>query len=697
MNFSTDLPNSFETLKPLADLLRMAVVSLTIILERRMRLQRKSFAVLSVILTSSAVAAAEQANPLLHPLFSDRAVLQRDRPVPVWGWSTPGAEVRVQLSGPGLSLPLVTGTADEHGRWLVKLPPQVAGITAELRVSSGPVTASATNLIFGDVWLCGGQSNMEWTVKTAKDLPAEKSQANYPALRCISIAKTNSGRPQDLIRGAWKATTPDTVTGFTAVGYFFGRQLHQDLQVPIGLVSSNWGGTPGECWASAEALAALPDYAPAIARFQNLVQQCEEQRQRTGKEYPTLLTEWYQSNDPGSTSVPGWESAELDVSAWGIVDLPATLEDVQAIPADFDGTIWLRREFSLPETAVGRDAKLSFGPLTTADQTWVNGHKVGAQDTVYSRTYAVPRALLKPGSNSIAVRLLNSTGKTKIGDVPEHLSLAMVGSPSIGLSGKWKVKTGVNLRNSPPLPVRYTHVHGPSALYNGMIAPLVPMALTGAIWYQGESNVDNAFQYQSLLPAIIADWRGRFLQGDFPFGIVSLANFHERKEIPDESTWAELREAQAFTARRIPACGLAVTIDIGEADNIHFKNKQDVGRRLALWAEATQYGRTHEWSGPWYKNMIVDGSSIRVQFDRVGGGLRSADGKPLVGFSIAGEDRVFTWAEASIDGDTVVVKAPSVAKPVAVRYAWADNPACNLVNQTGLPAVPFRTDDWSRR
>jgi sialate O-acetylesterase len=370
------------------------------------------------------------------------------------------------------------------------------------------------------------------------------------------------------------------------------------------------------------------------------------------------------------------------------------LEDAKAIPADYDGTIWLRREVTLPEDVVGKDAKLTFGPFGDLDQTWVNGVVVGGQENNYSRTYPVSRKLLHPGANTIAVRLLNLAGKSRVGDVPSNFALVPAGGTAINLSGPWKVTTGIALAKAAPLPVRYDRERGPTALYNGMIAPLVPMTFTGAIWYQGEGNAGRANQYRTLLPAMIADWRGRFAQGDFPFGIVSLANFWARKDLPQESAWAVIREAQALTARSLPACGLALAIDLGEADNIHPKNKQDVGRRLALWAEATHYGRNQEWSGPWYTGMTVENASIRLRFDHLGGGLRSADGRPLTGFAIAGKNHVFTWAEATIDGDTVVVKAAKVANPVAVRYAWANNPDCNLTNQAGLPAVPFRTDDW---
>ena len=649
---------------------------------------------LAIWAVATAAIGAELEKPLIHPLFSPGAVLQRDKPVNLWGWTTPGAAVSVQLSGPGLKLATVQGTADRVGRWQVQLPPQTAGATGELRVSSGPTTTTVGDLIFGDVWLCSGQSNMEFTVSRAKDFSTEQPQARFAAIRHITIAKNNAGRPQELIRGEWKATTPDTVGGFSAVGYFFARQLHQDLQVPIGLVSSFWGGTSCESWTSAEALATLPDTAPAAAEFLGLVQRCEEQAQRTGKDYQTLIKAWYQANDPGSNAVPGWEAADFDTSTWGSVNLPAALEDAKAIPADYDGTIWLRREVTLPENAVGLDAKLTFGPFGDLDQTWVNGVVVGGQENNYSRTYSVSRKLLHSGVNTIAVRLLNLVGKSRVGDVPAHFALVPDGGTAINLSGPWKVTTGIALAKAAPVPVRYDRWQGPTALYNGMIAPLVPMTFTGAIWYQGEANAGRANQYRNLLPAMIADWRGRFAQGDFPFGIVSLANYRERKDLPQESTWAVVREAQALTARGLPGCGLALAIDLGEADDIHPKNKQDVGRRLALWAEATHYGRNHEWSGPWYTGMTVEQSAIRLRFDHLGGGLRSADGRPLTGFAIAGENHVFTWAEATIDGDTVVLKAAKVAKPMAVRYAWADNPDCNLANKAGLPAVPFRSDDW---
>jgi len=364
---------------------------------------------------------------------------------------------------------------------------------------------------------------------------------------------------------------------------------------------------------------------------------------------------------------------------------------------DFDGVVWFRLEVDLPQGWAGRAAVLHLGPIDYRDTTWVNGKQVGQLDHYDTpRDYAVPKGVLKAGRNTIAVRVLDTGGAGGIWGKPEQMLLEAAGEPAlapVSLAGDWRYRVGVALGAAPPPPsLDPNNPHVVTVLYNAMIAPLVPFAIKGAIWYQGESNVGRAEQYRRLLAALIRDWRGRFGVGDFGFYIVQLAGFGDPKPEPGDDGWAELREAQWLVAREVPACGLATAFDIGESKDIHPKNKQDVGARLALAAEAGTYGMPVEAFGPSYRGMKKEGAAIRIEFDHAEGGLITMDGKPPAGFSIAGADMKWVWADARIDGSSIVVSSPKVPDPVAVRYGWTAFMECNFYGKGGLPALPFRTD-----
>jgi len=387
------------------------------------------------------------------------------------------------------------------------------------------------------------------------------------------------------------------------------------------------------------------------------------------------------------------------VTSWKTVNMPQPFE--QAGLPDFDGLVWFRRNFEVPADWSGQNLKLSLGPIDDMDTTFINGVKVGQMNRYdLNRVYQVPAGLLKAGNNSIAVRVLDTGGVGGFTGKAEQMSLSASGvsdAKPLSLAGSWQMRDAAPLSKL-PAPPSVPDANNPNVvtvLYNGMIAPLLPYAIKGAIWYQGESNAGRAEQYRRLLPTMIRDWRARFSLGDFPFYIVQLAAFQPTQPEPRDNDWAELREAQSLTARTVPDCGLAVAIDIGEANDIHPKNKAEVGRRLALCALAKTYGKKVEYSGPWYKSMKAKGNGISLSFDHVDGGL-VAKGGELKGFAIAGADHKFAWANAVVEGKNVVVSSPQVPSPVAVRYAWDINPVCNLYNQAGLPAVPFRSDDWPR-
>lgn len=655
----------------------------------------------SVLSASSLARSTADAGLRLSPMFGDHMVLQREVRAPIWGWAAPGQKVSVRVLAPDnvptqapdkfFSQPVVA-TADRDGKWMARLREMPAGGPWQVVVEAGE-TVTLSDVYFGDVWICSGQSNMEQGIGVSQNPVEEIAAADHPRLRLMTVPKTVAFSPQSTHGGTWAVCTPESVAkggwgGFSAVAYYFGRQLLQDVDVPIGLVSTCWGGTVAEAWTSAEALSAMKEFRPAIqqvrAAAQNLAREMETQKVR--------MEAWFKWNDPGTSESPPWQSPDLDESMWKPAAVPGAWESA-GLP-DFDGLVWYRAEFVLTESQAAGGATLSLGAIDDADTTFVNGVEVG-NTSVWDapRSYSIGGSVLKRGRNVVAIRVLDTGGAGGLTGPAEALFVELADGRRVPLEG-WKVRVAKPLARCSPVPVQLgNNPNIATVLYNGMIAPVAPFAIKGAIWYQGESNAGRAYQYRELLPTLIKDWRSRFGVGDFPFLIVSLANYMKRQPEPSEDWWAELREAQAMTAARFKNVGLAIAIDIGDADDIHPKNKQDVGKRLALQARRLAYGQTLAYSGPVYRSMKVVGNTIELSFDCAFNGL-VARGDRLKGFAIAGADRKFVWADARIEGDRIVVSSPQVAKPVAVRYAWAANPDCNLYNGAGLPAVPFRTDQW---
>jgi sialate O-acetylesterase len=635
---------------------------------------------------------ASAERPFLHPLFTDHAVLQRGVRFPVWGWTTPGARVRVRMRGAE-----ATATADAGGKWMARLGPFDAGGPDTLTVT-GPQTVTVNDVLVGDVWLASGQSNMEMGITNVNDAQGEVARADYPRMRLFQVPKVADTKPHDTVNARWAVCNPTNITqggwgGFSAVAYFFGRRLHRDLNVPIGLIHSSWGGTAAEGWVSPEVISTLPEFVPAV----NNLEKAWADSKMPPANFDDALAAWWAKNDPGSAA--NWADPSLDASAWKTMRLPAYWEDA-GLPG-FDGVVWFRKTFELPREWAGRDLLLSLGPVDDVDTTFVNGVPVGGlSQWDAQRTYHVNARLLKPGTNTVAVRVLDGGVGGGIYGKPEQLNIGPAENAApVPLAGEWSYRVSIPLAELKEQPPRSggNDFSVPVIRYNGMIAPLVPYAIKGAIWYQGETNVGRAPQYEKIMALLVRDWRARFESGDFPLLIVQLANFLERRDVPVDSEWARLREAQLHVSRDVPHSGLAVTIDIGEAKDIHPKNKQDVGERLALAALANVYGRKIEYSGPLYKSMKVEGGRVRLSFEHAEGGLVAKGGGALKGFAVAGDDGRFVWADAVIEGKTVVVSAPEVKRPSAVRYGWADNPEVNLYNGAGLPASPFRTDDWPMR
>lgn len=462
-----------------------------------------------------------------HALFSDGMVLQRGIAVPVWGSADTGEKVTVEFNGQSVS----TTAAD--GKWLVRLKPLKAGGPYTLKINNLEIK----NVLVGEVWVCSGQSNMQWSLRQTDNAATEIANAKYPMIRLFTVPRLEVAQPVKDINATWKECSPESVPGFSAVGYFFGRDLHKTLNVPIGLINNAVGGSPAESWMNEMILKGDGEY------------------KQFHEAYPQQMERYNQASEKHKAAV---EKAKADGTK----------------PPNAPGKPWM-----------------------------------------------------------------------------------------------------------------------PSGLYNGMLAPLMPYAIKGAIWYQGESNAGRAYQYRRLFPTMIKNWRADWGQGDFPFLFVQLAAFGPNGAKPGESDWAELREAQTMTLSNTPKTGMALAIDVGTYDDIHPRNKQPVGARLALAARNVAYKEKLVYSGPMYSSMKVEGSRVVLNFQHAGGGLE-AKGGDLKGFLVAGEDKVWHEAKAEIQGKQVIVLSTAVAKPIAVRYAWAKFPTCNLYNKEGLPAVPFRTDDW---
>jgi len=639
-----------------------------------------------------------QAEIRVPSIIGDNMVLQQGRKTRVWGTAQPGESVSVSFAGSTRRT-----RADGQGHWQIFLGSLKAGGPFILTITGGN-TLTFKNVLVGEVWICSGQSNMEFPLVNASGGAEAVAQANYPEMHLFTVQKNTSASALDDVKGRWVVTTPDQVGQFSAVGYFFGRELYQHLKIPIGLIHTSWGGTPAEAWTSHEALASVPDLKPILDRYQESLESLPQQQEN----YNRALADWERKNlyqDPGNKGEAlGYADPELSQTGWSQMNLPQFFETAGLM---IDGAVWFRKEIDLPASWAEKDLTLNLTAIDDFDVTYFNGRLVGAtgNDTPNSylvpRRYNVPGALVQPGRNVIAVRVFDRAGEGGFGRT-ELMSVVSVGAKeaeAISLAGPWSYKVELALEpkkpdygSRPELPGP-TNQNSPSVLYNAMLAPLTRYAIRGAIWYQGESNAGRAYQYRTLFPTMIRDWRTAWNQGDFPFYFVQLANWQAAKAEPGESDWAELREAQTMTLQS-PQTGMAVIIDSGDANDIHPRNKLDVGKRLATWALAETYHQKVEPSGPLYDSFSVKDDKIRVKFKHVGGGLKTADGGPPKGFAIAGADHKFVWAEASVQGDTIIVWSKDVARPVAVRYAWADNPVANLYNQTGLPASPFRTDDW---
>jgi len=615
-------------------------------------------------------------------ILSDNMVIQRDVPINIWGWAKPGERVTVSLMDQKVSVK--TGS---NGEWKTGLNPIPAGGPYEMNIS-GKNTIVLKNILAGDVWVCSGQSNMEWPLSQSRNWLVDKNTVDNPNIRLFYIPKNMSMKPlQNTKEARWEMCDEKSASAFSAVGYYFGRDLNKQLNVPIGLINSNWGGTDIETWISLETMYMDKDYSAGIEKMKTVnLDELQKEADKKIKAWQNAID----NEDPGIVSK--WYLPESDASGWDIMKLPQAWEGA-GLPG-LDGVVWFRKEFILNAGETGKEATISLGPIDDSDECYVNGKLIGKTENRYDfpRVYPLAAGVLKEGINVICIKVIDTGGGGGAWGMDNQMYVEISGNKT-SLAGDWRYKVGLNL----PAPRDISSPNSyPSLLYNGMINPLVNFPIKGVIWYQGENNAGNYIKYRALFPAMINDWRNKWNIGNFTFLFVQLANYMEPPQLPQQSSWAGLREAQTMTLG-VPKTGMAVIIDIGEAKDIHPRNKDDVGYRLSLAALKIAYGREIVYSGPVYKAMEVSGDKIILEFDHVGSGLEARDKYGyLKAFAIAGPDKKFVWAKAYIvSGNKVVVMNDAVKNPVAVRYAWADNPDdANFYNLEGLPASPFRTDSW---
>ncbi|WP_245735355.1 sialate O-acetylesterase [Pedobacter hartonius] len=633
-----------------------------------------------------------QAKVKLPAVFSDNMILQQKTNAAFWGQSEPGKTIEI---GTSWNARKYSSVADSNGDWKILVATPSYGGPYTINISDGePLTLK--NVLIGEVWLCSGQSNMEMPLAgwgKIKDYQKEISEAKYPNIRLLQAEHVTANRPLKDVKvtgGGWQECSPQSVAEFSSVAYFFAREIYRKKGIPVGLIHTSWGGTIAEAWTSGTTLKTMPYFAEAVNRIERTDQEKVLANSKKAMEnwQNTVL-----AKDAGfEQGRPVWVATGYDDSSWKTMALPALWEGT-VLPA-FDGVVWFRKKISIPASWAGKDLKINLGTIDDDDITFFDGVKIGeTKGFGETRSYTVPAAQVKAGEFVLAVRVFDLTGGGGIYGDKKVMALSSAAGERISLDGDWKYKVGLHLKDIPAVPSGIESPNRPAVLYNSMIHPFIPFAIRGAIWYQGESNSGRANQYRTLFPAMITDWRKKWNIGDFPFYFVQLANYMKTSEQPAASAWAELRDAQLKTLS-LPNTGMSVTIDIGEGGDIHPKNKQEVGRRLALIALAKTYSYKTPYSGPLAISQQVKGNSVSVNFKYTDGGLKTKDGAALTGFAVAGADQKFYWADAVIKGNKVVLSSTEVPNPVAVRYAWADNPLCNLYNGAGLPASPFRTDNW---
>ncbi|MFC4212323.1 sialate O-acetylesterase [Pedobacter lithocola] len=622
----------------------------------------------------------------LPSLVGNNMVLQREKPIKIWGYGTPGEKIVVLFAGKEFK-----ATTASLGKWKITMPKMKAGGPYQM-VLNGENKIILSNILIGDVWLCSGQSNMEFNLQDVLNADREVMDANFPEIRLYNVDKQISLSEQENTKGSWNLCTSNNAKYFSAVGYFFGRRINQDLKVPIGLINASWGGTVIESWISKEGLIDEETFgkkAQEVAKFDTAAYNLKQR---------LLNNQWLKNfnlQDEGFKS-GSYIWADANSSDWNNISMPNGWEFTgKPDLSEMDGIVWFKKEIELNAQDLKNNAILNLGVILNADKTFFNGVLIGKTDDAWGkvRSYNIPKKLLKIGKNIITVRIENYGGDGGFSKKADQFYIN-TNEITTTLAGEWKYKIGYKLTtyNRPEKQINPNTL--PTLMYNNMISPIVNLSIKGVLWYQGESNWDRGYQYRELFPRMISDWRTKFEDQDLPVLFVQLANYHKKNDNPTDSYLAEVREAQDLT-QKVKNTGMVTAIDVGDAANIHPKNKQEVGRRLALLAEKQVYNLDVDSLSSAYEGFKINDKLIQLKFKNVYDGLKSKSGVPG-NFQICGANRVWYWANAEIASkNTINVSSEDVQKPIAVRYAWEDNPAeANIINSKGLPLFPFRTDDW---
>ncbi len=659
--------------------------------ESRQLLPVRILIVTSCALITSVSSAGENSLKL-SGLFSNHMVLQRELPLRITGTSTPGDTVKVTLSD------VADGTAEakvtSDGSWDVSLPAQKAGGPYAMTVADSDETTVVQDLLIGDIWVCSGQSNMDFALKYSLNPQPEISQAQNSNLRFYQVQQNKALKPLEDLNpvSQWKVCTPDTAPDFSAVAYYFGQHIQREINIPIGLIQSAWGGTKVEWWTPAAGLEKFDAYKSDLTDVKN-----GKSDAQLAKDYPGLLSTWIaqvQAADPGNSAESSWAASDLDDSSWEKLKVPH--DKRKGYLSENDGTLWHRRSFTVTDLEAAMSATLKLDCIDDLVIAFINGKQVGASQSAAARqSFKIAEGTLVAGENTIALQVINFGGAGGICGSADALKIIFSDAKadnSIKLAGDWKTKPGTELTKLPAPPATPLAIR-PTVLYNAMIAPLQSFPIRGTIWYQGESNASHAEApvYAEIFGNMITEWRKGWGIGDFPFLFVQLASYRDPSKEPAESSWAQLREAQEDVLSQVKNTAMASAIDIGEANDIHPKNKRDVGNRLALGALAIAYGKPVEHMGPLYESHKIDSEKIVLRFSH-SKDLKTSGSQEVKGFAIAGKDGKFVWANAIIVGDTVSVSSDTINQPMAVRYGWSNYSIGNLYNGVGLPANPFRTD-----
>jgi sialate O-acetylesterase len=617
------------------------------------------------------------AKVIMPHVFSDNMVLQRNLPIAVWGKSYSGERVEVRFNGQQLKT-----TADLQGNWKIVLHEEQAGGPFELAIIAGD-TIRFKNVLVGEVWVCSGQSNMEWKVVSSNDASREMKSADYPMIRHIKIPRLLDTAPQnDIGDASWQICSSTTVGEFTAVGYFFARRIFEELKVPVGIINCSWGGTNIETWISRGALESSEEFKNELAAYPQMSMDSLNAILTRPIVNRILEIKGIQINPIADH----FAESKFDDENWPEMKLPGFWEQREL--GEMDGVVWFRKKIDIPDSLAGRSAFLELSMIDDQDITYVNGTEIGRNfERSALRKYKIPEGLLKRGVNTIAVRVTDNGNNGGIHGEASQM-LLKIANTSFPLDGNWKYQlervNRVGIENL-----------FPSLCFNAMVNPITSFGIKGVLWYQGESNVVRADQYRTAFPTLITDWRKRWKQGDFPFYFVQLSTYNNKGNSNDGCPWAELREAQSLTLS-VPNTGMCVTTDVGNPNDIHPTDKKTVGERLAAIALNNNYGKGRVCSGPVYKSLRQVGEKIEISFENIGSGLKTNDKYGyLKGFEIAGEDQVFYFAKAEISGNKILVYSDKVTKPVAVHYGWmGDASECNVFNKEGFPLGPFRSVEW---